>query len=488
MTSHVDAEYDVIVIGGGPAGENAAAFAIAGSSRTAAIVEHELFGGECSYWACIPSKALLRPGAVLAEAKAMPGVDATGLDLAAVLARRDRFVHNHDDENQVEWVESAGITPIRGSARLTGERTVAVTQPDGTTTTLRARQAVVIATGTTATLDAPVPGLREALPWTSRDATNLKTVPPRVAILGGGVVACEAATWLTELGAHVTLIVRGERLLPRAEPFASEWVLNGLSKAGVDVRLHTKPAAISRINPQDNGIGDLHGGKVTLTLSKGEPVEVDELVVAIGRSPATTSLGLETVNLTPGEYIDVDDQLTVKGVEGDWLYAVGDVNNRAPLTHMGKYQARVAGDVIAARAEGRPLDAPRYVASADHQHVPQVVYTNPEVAWVGLTEDEAREAGHAVETVEVDIAVAGSALSRKGFHGRAKLVIDAATDRLLGATFVGPETGEQLHAATIAIVGQVPLETLWHAIPAFPTVSEFWLRLLEARREKSETT
>ncbi|MFF2084854.1 dihydrolipoyl dehydrogenase family protein [Nocardia sp. NPDC058176] len=477
-----DAEYDVIVIGAGPAGENAAAYAIAGSDRTAALVERELFGGECSYWACIPSKALLRPGAVLDLGESMPGVTVSGPQVADVLARRNAFVHDHDDSSQVEWAKSARIDPIRGAGRLAGEKLVEVDTGDGVRV-LRARHAVVLATGTTAAIP-NIPGVREALPWISRDATNLAVVPRRVAVIGGGVVACETATWLAELGAEeVTLLVRGDRLLPRVEPFAADLILRGLRDTGaVTVRLHTEPHLVSRRDPADTGVGRIHGGPVTIVLDDGE-LEVDELVVATGRAPATEHLGLDTVGL-PAGYVEVDDQLTARGVPGDWLYAVGDVNHRAALTHMGKYQARVCGDVIAARAEGKPLDLPRYTASADHQQVPQVVYTAPELAAVGLTEQQAREAGHAVDTVELDIEVAGSSLSRDDFHGRAKLVLDTAADRLLGATFVGPDMGEQLHAATIAVVGRVPLETLWNAVPAFPTVSEFWLRLLEAWRER----
>lgn len=471
-------EYDVIVIGGGPAGENAADYAIAGSDRTAAIVERELVGGECSYWACIPSKALLRPGHVLGAAQAMDGITATGLDVEAVLRRRDSFVSDHDDASQVKWAGDHRIEVVRGTGKLVGERLVEV---DGRV--LRARHAVVLATGTTASVP-DVPGLRDALPWISRDATNLHEVPGRVVIIGGGVVACEAATWLSALGAQVSMIVRGSAVLASAEPFAGERVVAALNERGVRVLLDTSPTSVHRPDAKDTGEGRIHGGPVTVRVHSAQgdtELEADEIIVAAGRAPATEGLGLDSVGLKNG-YVAVDDQLTVRDVDGDWLYCVGDLNHRAALTHMGKYQARVCGDVIAARAEGRPLDEARFTASADHGQVPQVVYTAPEVASVGLTEAAARDAGHAVETVELDISVAGSALARNDFAGHAKLVIDTATDTLLGATFVGPEAGEQLHAATIAVVGKVPLATLWHAVPAFPAISEFWLRLLETRR------
>lgn len=477
-------EFDVIVIGGGPAGENAAAYAIAGSDRTAALVEHERVGGECSYWACMPSKALLRPVEVLSTARHMPGVEekvnAYGLDTEAVLARRDGFTNDLDDSSQVLWADSIGIDVIRGNATLTGVREVTVGER-----VLRARHAVVIATGTTASVP-DIPGLRDALPWTSRDATNVREIPERLAIVGGGVVACEAATWMHELGAdEVTLLVRGSALLERAESFAGEMVGEKMRKHGIDIRFGTSVESASRPDAADTGIGQIRGGPVTLRLGGDTPdpeLTVDEVLVAAGRTPATAGLGLERFGLPDHGYLTVDDQLTVTGVDGDWLYAVGDVNGRALLTHMGKYQARVCGDVIAARAEGRPLDGSRFAATADHGQVPQVVFTTPEVASVGRTESQARADGFDVDVVAVDIDVAGASLSRDDYSGRASLVIDRGTDTVLGATFVGSGVAELVHTATVAVVGRVPLESLWHAVPSYPTVSEVWLRLLEARR------
>lgn len=481
-------EYDVIVVGGGPPGENAALYAIQGSDRTAAIVEAELLGGECSFWACMPSKALLRPVEILHTARNLPGVKSLvgdhSLDTAAVLERRDTFTHSHDDTSQVQWAEGAGIAVIRGSGRLTGVKTVEVRASDGSTRTVRARHAVVLATGTTATVP-DVPGMRDALPWTSRDVTNLHEVPRRVAVVGGGVVACEAATWLRPLGVdELTLIGHGRALLGKNEPFAGELVAETFKEQGVRVHLGVAVDSVERDNPTDTGEGFVHGGEVRVRFG-GQTITVDELVVAAGRTPASADIGLEAVGLDPAAnhgFVRTDDHLQVAGVDGDWLYAVGDINGRALLTHMGKYQARVCGTVIAARAEGRPLDGPRYTDVADHDVVPQVTFTDPEVASVGLTERDARDKGLDVETVKYNLAsVSGASLLRDDYRGRAKLVIDRSTDTLVGATFVGAGVAELVHSATVAVVGKVPLETLWHAVPSYPTVSEIWLRLLESR-------
>ncbi len=471
-------EYDVIVIGGGAVGENAASYAIAGSDRTAVIVEHELLGGECSYWACMPSKALLRPSEVLETARNMPGVAGLvgekTLDIDAVLARRESFTNGLDDSSQVKWAESAGISVIRSHGRVSGVKTVEV---DGRT--LTARHAVVIATGTTASIP-DTPGLRDALPWTSRDATNIHEIPRRAAIIGGGVVACESATWLLSFGCEVTMIVRGSALLAQGEPFASDLITEALRKRGAKIMFDTEVTSVNRPDARDTGIGKVHGGEAVLKVD-GAEIKVDEIVVATGRTPSSADVGLSALGQEEGKYVDVDDHMQVPGVS--WLYATGDINGRAPLTHMGKYQARVAGDVISARAEGKPLDGKRFTATADHRQIPQVVFTPLQVASVGLTEKQAREAGIDVEILGVDIAVAGSALQQDNYSGHAQLVVDKAADVIVGAAFVGPGVEELVHAATIAVVGKVTLDDLWHAVPSYPTVSEVWLRLLESRRE-----
>ena len=297
-------------------------------------------------------------------------------------------------------------------------------------------------------------------------------MPRRLAVIGGGVVACEMAHAIRGLGAdEVTMLVRGSGLLERMEPFAGELVTAGLETAGITVRMRT---GVSKVSRQ----GD--DGPVTLTLSGGETVEADELLVATGRTLNTDDIGLDVVGLEPGKPVAVDDSLRAEGVEGGWLYAVGDANGRNLLTHMGKYQGRVCADVIVARAQGRSDDGPGLRATADAVGAPQVVFTDPEACSVGLTESAARERGHDVRSVEYDIgSVTGAYLLGEDYQGKAKAVVDEARGVLLGVTFVGPGVAELLHSATVAVTAAVPLDQLWHAVPAFPTVSEVWLRLLE---------
>jgi dihydrolipoamide dehydrogenase len=471
-----DSEWDVIVIGAGSTGENVADRAHRGG-LSAVVVEAELVGGDCSYWACMPSKALLRPGEVLAAARAVDGAAqaVTGsLDVEQVLARRDSFTSHWSDGGQVSWLDDAGLSLVRGHGRLVGERRVEVTGRGGARVALTARQAVVICTGSRARIP-EVAGLAEAEPWTSREATSARHVPARLAVIGGGVVATEMATAFRSLGAEVSVLARDDRLLPAMEPEVSRRVRVALERAGVRVRTSVTVTQVRRDGP------------VRVTLADGSAVEADEVLVAAGRQPRTEDVGLDTVGLTPGEVLEVDDSLRVTGVADGWLYAAGDCNGRALLTHMGKYQARACGDVIGARAAGsvpsRGMPPPwsAHAATADHRSVPQVTFTDPQAASVGLTEAAAREAGFEVRCAEYEIGqVAGASLLADGYDGWAKLVVDAHRRVIIGAHFVGPQVGDLLHAATIAVVAQVPLERLWHAVPSYPTTSEVWLRLLEA--------
>lgn len=469
-------EYDLIVLGGGPVGENVADRVVQ-AGLTAIIVESELVGGECSYWACMPSKALLRSAQALRAAQHVDGAKeaVTGaLDVRAVLARRDSFAANWSDEGQVGWLDSAGIDLARGHGRLTGEREVTVTDADGATRVLKARHAVAITTGSDASI-APIDGLADAAPWTSREATSAQEIPASLAIIGGGVVGVEMATAYAALGSKVTVIARG-RLLGGMEPFAGEMVGAGLRELGVDVRTDTDTTSVQR-----------DGGHVTITLGDGTEIIADEVLAATGRSPRSGDVGLETVGLEPGKNISTDDTLRVPG--SDWLYAVGDVNGRVLLTHQGKYQARAAGDAIAARAAGGDVDDAawgRHVATADHAAVPQVVFGEPEVASVGLTATAAEDAGYSTRVIDQDLgAIAGSSLREDGYAGQARMVVDTDRDVILGVTFVGPDVADLLQAATIAVVGEVPMKRLWHAVPAYPTVSEIWLRLLEGYGRES---
>ncbi|MER7779437.1 NAD(P)/FAD-dependent oxidoreductase [Streptomyces sp. NPDC096191] len=477
MTQSDSIAYDVVVIGAGPVGENVADRTRAAGLSTA-IVESELVGGECSYWACMPSKALLRPVLARADARRLPGLadSAQGpLDTAAVLARRDGFTSHWKDDGQVQWVEGVGADLYRGLGRLAGPRTVEVTAPDGTRRVLTARHAVAVCTGSAAALP-DLPGLADVRPWTSREATSAESAPGRLIVVGGGVVAVEMATAWQALGSRVTLLVRGEGgLLARMEPFAGELVAEGLTEAGVDLRTGTSVRSVTR-----------EDGTVVAVTDTGDRIEADEILFATGRVPRTGDIGLETVGLEPGSWLSVDDSLRVDGQ--DWLYAVGDVNHRALLTHQGKYQARVAGAAIAARASGVPIleSDPwgAHAATADHAAVPQVVFTDPEAASVGLSLAEAEQAGHRVRAVDVDLGtVAGASLYGDDYKGRARMVVDLEDEIIRGVTFVGPGVGEMIHSATVAVVGQVPLSRLWHAVPSYPTISEVWLRLLEAYRD-----
>jgi pyruvate/2-oxoglutarate dehydrogenase complex dihydrolipoamide dehydrogenase (E3) component len=448
-------EFDVVVLGAGPAGEVCAG-RVADNGLSVALIESELVGGECSYYACMPSKSLLRPGQVLAEVRRVPGAAqaAVGaLDVAAVLRRRDEVVHHLDDASQLPWLSERSISLVRGRAMISREREVVVGEE-----TLRARRAVVLATGSTAQIP-PIPGLRDAAPWTNREATTATAVPSSLLVLGGGVVGVEMAQAYISLGAKVTIVEAGQRLIASEEQFASDMVRESLQQLGVQVLLNARAGAGGR-EP---------GGPVRIELEDGRSVTGEELLVAVGRRPRTDGIGLESLGIEAGGYVEVDDAMRVSG--HPWLYAIGDVNGRVLLTHMGKYQGRIAADVILGRS-------PRARTHGDV--VPRTIFTDPQVAAVGHTLASAAEAGLNVRAVDRPVgANAGGSFIGHGAPGSVRIVVDEDRRVLVGATFTGVEVAESLHAATIAIVGEVPVDLLWHAVACFPTRSEVWLKLLE---------
>jgi dihydrolipoamide dehydrogenase len=449
--------YDVVVLGAGPTGENVADYAVRGG-LTALLVEAELVGGECSYWACMPSKALLRPVEVLLAAGAVEGSRQAvhgGADAAAVLARRDGFTSGWSDAGQVSWVDGAGIALVRGTGRLAGERTVEVTSVDGTRVTVTARHAVVVCVGSDASS-------RRSTGWPTSGRGPAARRPPPTRRPGGSRSSAAVSSGSRWPRPGRPWQRGGHRAAARAAPAAGRRAGGRPPHRGGPARPRHRRPHRHRGGPGPE-VGDRRGRAHHLRRRRA-----GRRRGARGHRPATATddLGLAAVGLRDGDWLPTDDTLRVLGVPGGWLYAAGDVTRRALLTHQGKYQARACGSVIAARARGdRAADDPapwsRLTATADARSVPQVVFAVPQVAAVGLTEAAARAAGLAVRTVDVELgSVAGAALLADGYDGWAKLVVDSDRSVVVGATFVGADVAELLHSATVAVVGEVPLDRL----------------------------
>jgi pyruvate/2-oxoglutarate dehydrogenase complex dihydrolipoamide dehydrogenase (E3) component len=451
--------FDVVVVGGGPSGEEASA-RLTDHGLSVALVEDRLVGGECAHWACLPSKALLRPYEALAEARRIPGareaVDG-GLDVPAVLRRRDEIIGAPDDSALMPWVESHGITLVRGHGRIVGERRVMVEGDE-----LEAREAVVLSVGSQPLVPA-FEGLGELEPgrvWTNREATTTHEIPGRIVVVGAGPEGVELAQAFQTLGSDVTLIEAQQRVLPRAEEFASAQVTAALQEYGVDVL-----TGHSVVNFTQNG------GGVAVKTSAGMTASGDVVLIAVGRRPGTEDLGIETVGLEPGALVEVDEHMRVPTVP--WLYAVGDINGRALFTHMGRYQARLAVDHILGRKDAG-------THGADGGLSPHVTFTDPQVASVGHTTETATRAGIEFDTYDTETSgTAGGFYYAPDAVGTTRFLVERNRRTLIGCTITGSEVVDLLHAATIAVVAEIPLERLRHAVPPFPTRSELWLSLLE---------
>ena len=440
--------YDAVIIGGGPAGEVAVSRLSAQGLRVA-LVERELVGGECAYWACIPSKVLLRPPETRAEAERTAGVATPEIDWPQVAAYRDYMIRNLDDAGQVQGYRADGIDVFKGDGRIDGTGRVTVS---GQTLTA---ERIVVATGSDARIP-PIEGLAEAGYWTNREATTLTDVPESIVILGGGPVGVELGQFMRRFGARVTLVQHGERLIAREEPVVGELIAQTLREEGIDLRLGARAVGVQR-----------RDGERVVRLDDGEEVSGRELLVATGRAPRVHGIGLESIGIAPDPVgLKVDERC--RAAEGVW--AIGDATGVLAFTHVGMYQGRIAAADIAGET-----------VRADYGAIPRVVFSDPEIAAVGVTGRQAREQDVQVCTARVSLA---EAIARPWTYaqdprGELGLIADRERQVLIGAWAVAPLAGEWIHYAALAIKTRTPLSVLRDTVAQFPTFTEAYLKAVE---------
>ena len=443
-------QFDAIVIGMGPGGEVAASRLLAAGKRVA-VIERELIGGECGYWACIPSKTLLRPPEALGEADRAAGVDGARLDWEATRAYRDQMIRHLDDRKQVDGYARHGATVIKATARITGPGTV---DADGRTLTA---DDIVIATGSAAALP-PVDGLDTVPTWTNREATTLSEIPGRVVMLGGSAVGTELGQFLHRYGAQVAIVERSATLLSREERRVGEILGERMRADGIDVRTGSTATAARR-----------DGNDTVVVLDDGTELRCDVVVVGAGRTPRTADLGLDTVGIALGEKGAISVDGHCRAAAGIW--AIGDVTAVMPFTHVAKYQARIVADTILGKTP-RP---------AHYDGIPRVVFTDPEVAAVGLTRAQADQQDLATTSVELDLThvLARPWTYEQNPQGHLGLLANTDQGVLLGAWAVAPQAGEWIHQAALAIRTRTPIEVLLDQVAQFPTYSEGFHTALE---------
>jgi dihydrolipoamide dehydrogenase len=441
-------QFDAVVIGAGPAGEAAASRLNDQGLRTA-LIERELVGGECAYWACIPSKTLLRPPEARFEARRAAGTSAPEQRWAEVVDYRDYMIRHLDDTDQVDGYERSGVRVYKGEGRLTGPGRVDV---GGETL---AAERVVIATGSDPKIP-PIPGLADAGYWTNRDATTLTEIPDSVVILGGGPVGIELGLFMRRFGAEVSIVEADERLVPREDPRVGELIADTLREEGINLHLGVAAHEVSAVD-----------GQRIVTLEGGERVTGSELLVAIGRAPRVGNIGLETVGIKPAPRgIAVDERCRA----ADGIWAIGDATGVMPFTHVGMYQGRIACADIAGQS-----------ARADYTAIPRVVFSDPEIAAVGLTEQQATECDIDIATARVQLAevIARPWTYEKDPRGEIGVIADRRAGTLIGAWAVSPLAGEWIHYAALAIKTHTPLEVLRDTVARFPTYTEAYLKAIE---------